>query len=471
MGKKMEFEKMNLTQLALGLTEGSWTSEMLVTHFLDRIQRLNPATHAVVELRSKEALAEARASDHRRRSGKPLGQYDGVPLTIKDAFRVAGSRTTYGMLMFKYYRPSSNSKIIQCLLDQGMIVIGRTAVPTTCLDWNAKNQVHTECVHPLNSAFIPGGSSGGSAAAVLSGLTTVEIGSDLGGSIRYPAHCCGIYGLRTSDGWIPTDDMGPENHPTSLKHLVSIGPMTRCMVDMQVMIDMLKQTFSGRPPAVSKPKTSSVKIAYSLDYGSATLESQSKLAVQKFVSKLEKRGFIVEMANPQADPEDLYRTLGTIAGYEYTSIVPRFLRWRLVNHICGKLQLRRLGPGPFSRYFISGMLASKDEYQQAIKARECAHQAADKFFDQYDYWILPVAPASAIRRDQCGKPVKTERGLIEYSRYLGGFTVPTTLFGTPSLSFPIGNGENNLPVGVQIHGARYSDRELVDFWREFEAGA
>jgi amidase len=471
MGKKMEFEKMNLTQLALGLTEGSWTSEMLVTHFLDRIQRLNPATHAVVELRSKEALAEARTSDHRRRSGKPLGQYDGVPLTIKDAFRVAGSRTTYGMLMFKYYRPSSNSKIIQCLLDQGMIVIGRTAVPTTCLDWNAKNQVHTECVHPLNSAFIPGGSSGGSAAAVLSGLTTVEIGSDLGGSIRYPAHCCGIYGLRTSDGWIPTDDMGPENHPTSLKHLVSIGPMTRCMVDMQVMIDMLKQTFSGRPPAVSKPKTSSVKIAYSLDYGSATLESQSKLAVQKFVSKLEKRGFIVEMANPQADPEDLFRTLGTIAGYEYTSIVPRFLRWRLVNHICGKLQLRRLGPGPFSRYFISGMLASKDEYQQAIKARECAHQAADKFFDQYDYWILPVAPASAIRRDQCGKPVKTERGLIEYSRYLGGFTVPTTLFGTPSLSFPIGNGENNLPVGVQIHGARYSDRELVDFWREFEAGA
>lgn len=471
MGKKMEFEKMNLTQLAQGLTEGSWTSEMLVTHFLDRIQRLNPATHAVVELRSKEALAEARASDHRRRSGKPLGQYDGVPLTIKDAFRVAGSRTTYGMLMFKYYRPSSNSKIIQCLLDQGMIVIGRTAVPTTCLDWNAKNQVHTECVHPLNSAFIPGGSSGGSAAAVLSGLTTVEIGSDLGGSIRYPAHCCGIYGLRTSDGWIPTDDMGPENHPTSLKHLVSIGPMTRCMVDMKVMIDMLKQTFSGRPPAVSKPKTSSVKIAYSLDYGSATLESQSKLAVQKFVSKLEKRGFIVEMATPQADPEDLFRTLGTIAGYEYTSIVPRFLRWRLVNYICGKVQLRRLGRGPFSRYFISGMLASKDEYQQAIKARERAHQAADKFFDQYDYWILPVAPASAIRRDQCGKPVKTEGGLIEYSRYLGGFNVPTTLFGTPALSFPIGNGENNLPVGVQIHGARYSDSELVDFWREFEAGA
>jgi amidase len=467
----MEFEKMNLTQLAHGLTDGSWTSEMLVTHFIDRIKRLNSLSHAVVELRSKEALAEARASDHRRRSGQPLGRYDGIPLTIKDAFRVAGSRTTYGMLMFKYYRPASNSKIIQCLLDAGMIVIGRTAVPTTCLDWNAKNQLHTECVHPLNSAFIPGGSSGGSAAAVLSGLTTVEIGSDLGGSIRYPAHCCGIYGLRTSDGWIPTDDMGPENHPTSLKHLVSIGPMTRCMVDMQVMIDMLKQTFPGRPPAVSKPKTSSVKIAYSLDYGSAMLERQSKLAVQKFVSKLEKRGFIVEMATPQADPEDLFRALGTIAGYEYTSIVPRFLRWRLVNYICGKLQLRRLGPGPFSRYFISGMLASKGEYEQAIKARERAHQAADEFFDRYDYWILPIAPSSALKRDQCGKPVKTERGLIEYSRYLGGFTVPTTLFGTPSLSFPIGNGENNLPVGVQIHGARYSDSELVNFWREFEAGA
>ena len=306
----MEFEKMNLTQLAQGLTEGSWTSEMLVTHFLDRIKRLNSLSHAVVELRSKEALAEARASDDRRRRGQTFGQYDGVPLTIKDAFRVAGSRTTYGMLMFKYYRPSANSKIIQCLIDAGMIVIGRTAVPTTALDWNAKNQVHTECVHPLNSAFVPGGSSSGSAAAVLSGLTTVEMGSDLAGSIRYPAHCCGIYGLRTSDGWIPIDDMGPESFPTSLKHLVTIGPMTRCMVDLQVMIGMLSHTFPAPAPVVSKPKTSRVKIAYSLDYGSATLESESKLAVQKFLSKLEQKGFTIEMATPQADPEELYRTLG-----------------------------------------------------------------------------------------------------------------------------------------------------------------
>jgi len=467
----MEFEKMNLTQLAQGLTEGSWTSERLVTHFLNRIQRLNPSTHAVVELRSKKALAEARASDHRRRSGRPLGQYDGIPLTIKDAFRVAGSRTTYGMLMFKYYRPSANSKIIQCLVDQGMIVIGRTAVPTASFDWNAKNQVHTECVHPLNSAFVPGGSSGGAAAAVLSGLTTVEIGSDLAGSIRNPAHFCGIFGLRTSDGWIPIDDMGPESLPTGLKHLVTFGPMTRCMVDMQVIVEMLKQTFAAPRPAVSRPKTSSVKIAYSLDYGSSTLESESKLAVQKFLSKLEQRGFTMEMASPQANAEDLFQTWGTIAGYEYIHLVPPIFRSRLVIYTYGKLLLRRLGPGPLSRYFISGMLASKAEYEQAMKARDSAHHAVDKFFDRYDYWILPVAPTSALKRDQCGKSIKTDRGLIEYTRYLGGFTVPTTVFGTPSLSFPIGNGENNLPVGVQIHGARYSDRELVDFWREFEAGA
>jgi amidase len=253
--------------------------------------------------------------------------------------------------------------------------------------------------------------------------------------------------------------------------MLTIGPMTRCMVDMQVMVDMLKHTFPAPPPAVSKPKTSTVKIAYSLDYGSATLERESKLAVEKFLSKLEHRGFIIEMATPHADPEELYRTLGTIAGYEYSRLVPRFLRCSLINYIYGKLQMRRLGPGPFSRYFISGLVASKAEYEQAMKARDSAHQAVDKFFDRYDYWILPTAPSSALKRDQCGKHIKTERGLIEYSRYLGGFTVPTTLFGTPSLSFPVGNGENNLPVGVQIHGARYSDSELVDFWREFDAAA
>jgi len=467
----MEFERLNLTQLAQGLTDGSWTSEMLVTHFLDRIQRLNPSIHAVVELRSHEALAESRASDDRRRRGQTFGQYDGIPLTIKDAFRVAGSKTTYGMLMFKYYKPSANSKIIQCLVDAGMIIIGRTAVPTACLDWNAKNQVHTECVHPMNSAFVPGGSSGGAAAAVLSGLTTVEIGSDLGGSIRYPAHCCGIYGLRSSDGWMPIDDMGPESHSTSLKHLVTFGPMTRCLVDMKIIVDMLKKSFPIPPKEQHERKTSGVKIAYSLDYGSATLEGESKLAVQKFLSKLEQRGFIIEMACPQDDPEDLFRTWGAISGYEYSQLVPRIFRYRLINYLYGKLQMRRLGPGPLSRYFISGMVASKNEYEQAMKARDRARQSVDKFFDRYDYWILPVAPASALKRDQCGKSIKTDRGPIEYTRYLGGYTVPTTVFGTPSLSFPIGNGENNLPVGVQIHGARYSDSELVDFWRQFEAGA
>jgi amidase len=137
------------------------------------------------------------------------------------------------------------------------------------------------------------------------------------------------------------------------------------------------------------------------------------------------------------------------------------MRNRLTNYIHGKLQMRRLGPGPLSPYFISGMLASKTEYEQAMKARDRARQSVDKFFELYDYWILPVAPASALKREQCGKSIKTDRGLIEYTRYLGGYTVPTTDFGTPSLSFPIGNGENNLPVGVQIHGARYSDVESL----------
>src|SRR5262249_43570132 len=160
------------------------------TYFLDRIRALNPVVHAVVSDWSQSALEQARISDKRRADGRPLSRIDGLPMTLKDAFRIRDRITTYGIILFKYHRARSDAAVIEALRFAGVVFMGQTVVPTACFDWNCRNQVYPEAVNPYNPARTPGGSSGGAAAAVASGMTPLEIGSDMGGSIRYPAHCC-----------------------------------------------------------------------------------------------------------------------------------------------------------------------------------------------------------------------------------------------------------------------------------------
>jgi amidase len=150
-----------------------------------------------------EALLQAKESDARRAAGSPLSCLDGLPMTIKDAIRIKDRPTTYVMWPLRNYRPRSDSQLIKVLRSSGIVFLGRSAVPTAAFDWNCRNLVYPECVNPFDPQRTPGGSSGGAAAALAKGFTPLELGSDLGGSIRYPAHCCGVYGLRTTDGWLP----------------------------------------------------------------------------------------------------------------------------------------------------------------------------------------------------------------------------------------------------------------------------
>ena len=164
------------TSLARGLRNGHWTSIALTEHFLKRIREINPQIHAVPYVFEKEALVQARESDARRAAGGALSAIDGLPMTIKDAARMKDSPSTYGLLLLRFHRPTSDCQLIAILRRSGVVFLGRTAVPTASFDWNCKNWVYPECVNSHDSSRTPGGSSGGAAAALARGLTPLELG-------------------------------------------------------------------------------------------------------------------------------------------------------------------------------------------------------------------------------------------------------------------------------------------------------
>jgi amidase len=457
-----DFNGLAAKALVTGLQSGRWTSVELTQHFLDRIEKEDPKVHAIPFVFRSEALLQAKESDGRRAAGSPLSCLDGLPMTIKDAIRIKDRPTTYGMWPLRNYRPKSDSELIKVLRSSGIVFLGRSAVPTAAFDWNCRNLVYPECVNPFDPQRTPGGSSGGAAAALAKGFTPPELGSDLGGSIRYPAHCCGVYGLKTTDGWLPNGDAGPEASSTAPLQLLSFGPMARYLEDLDLLLERFAAAFICQEPSRSDGAGGPFKIAYSQDLLRMSPEPSTEKLFETFRSRLATKGHSLAESQPALDFDGLYHDWGIIAGHEYSKLIPGTIRnaftkrawaWWILN--------RRLGSGPFTDHFKRGMLSTETDYQQACERRKTIFDVLDGFFRTYDFWILPVAPSSAIPRSMCGRRIKTANGLIEYSRYLGSYIVPTTTLGTPVLTYPIGFDDAKMPVAVQIHGPRYSDRWLV----------
>lgn len=463
-----ELHKQSATALAHGLRDGRWTSVALTEYFLKRIREINPQIHAVPYVFEKEALAQARESDARRAAGHALSAIDGLPMTIKDAARMKDSPSTYGMWMLRNHRPTSDSQLIDILRKNGVVFLGRTAVPTASFDWNCKNWIYPECVNPHDFSRTPGGSSGGAAAALAGGLTPLELGSDIGGSIRYPAHCCGIYGLRTTDGWLPIDDILPEFLGPIFRQLMTMGPMAAHLEDLDLLLERFARQIPERRSPTITPDRGPMKIAFSRDLLGVHTEPSSAALLDRFLERLETQGHILVEAKPPLDFAELYRDWGIISGHEYVAAVPWIVRRTslLAFHAWWMLD-RRMGRGPFTTHYKKGMFASDAEYADACARRSDVFETVDRFFSEHALWILPASPSAAIPRSRCGKMIQTSHGNFDYSTYLGSYLVPGTVLGTPVLTCPIGVDHDQMPVGVQIHGPRFSDRWLVQAVRGF----
>lgn len=480
-------------ELASLIREKKVSSVKVVQAHLKQIKKHNSRIAAVVTLCEKDALREARIADKRIQNGLPLGPLHGVPITIKDSYRVKGIRSTFGALpQYRNSIPTQNCELVKKLRDAGAIILGRTNVPLLSFDWQCRNPLFKEGLNPWDTSRTPGGSSGGAAAAVASGFTPLELGSDLGGSTRYPAHCCGILGFRPSEGLLPIHDLGPEGMPQAFHHLLSCGPMARNLSDLRLMLEILtggvsyriKNLESFEEPKVGlhassaiqnqssgRSKDNPLKICLTRSFLGIEPDLETQHALDNLKNTLTLQGHEVTESSPKnIDFEKAYETHGTMAGHELKSVLPGFFKTWVGHHLfTGYLFYLKLGKGPFTQWMKKGLTCSKSDYEMALNEKEKMSREMDSFFENYDLWMMPVSPSKAIPRQRWGFPIFHQGKSIPYSKFLGANLVPTAVFGTPVLTFPI-QSRSKMPIGIQAHSKRGADFHLLDIVQENLSG-
>jgi amidase len=220
------------------------SSRELTEELLARIDSVNPALNAVVELRCEAALQEATTADEAITRGGDVGPLHGVPMTIKDSFNVAGLHTTWGNPAYKDFEADSDATVAQRLRQAGAIIVGKTNVAFMLSDFGqTANELFGVTNNPWDTTRTPGGSSGGTAAALSAGMTFLEYGSDLVGSIRIPASFCGVYGLKPSAGIVPLSGFQPPGSPagpSDMMYMSAVGPLGRSAHDLRTALSVTR---------------------------------------------------------------------------------------------------------------------------------------------------------------------------------------------------------------------------------------
>jgi len=236
----LELAFQSASELSRRLRRRELSSVELLQHYLQRIERLNPALNAVVVLDAERALQRAKAADAALDRGEIWGPLHGLPMTVKESFDVPGLPTTWGFETMRDNIATRTATSVQRLLDAGALIFGKTNVPVAMADWQTFNPVYGTTNNPWDTTRTPGGSSGGSAAALAAGLTALELGSDIGASIRNPAHYCGVWGHKPTWGVVP--QQGQQLPGMECVETIDIGvagPLARSAQDLTLAMDVL----------------------------------------------------------------------------------------------------------------------------------------------------------------------------------------------------------------------------------------
>jgi len=448
---------------------GAVSATELLDATIDRYNRFNPVLNAVVVERIDAARARAAEADAATAAGESWGPLHGVPMTIKEAWGWLDTPSTSGHPHLAEWRPEKNDEAVQRLLDAGAVIYGKTNLPVSMADWQTFNPVYGTTSNPWNPDLIPGGSSGGAAAAVASGMTALELGSDIGASIRNPAHYCGIFGHKPTYGLVPIAGHGAPGDPTTLDIGVG-GPMARTAADLRMGLDIvagaddmnavgwcleLPEARWGRPgeiraavmlesPCVEQDDELTEQLA-------TTVESLAALGVQ-----------VDDTARPAIDIErshEVYMTLlraATGTGYPEEA---------LAEH---QANAERYAAGDRDYRAVMGRGTAISHWEWAAFHREREHErlAWAAFFEDYDLLLCPTAASAAYPHDQVGE--RPERTIT-----VNGTQQPTTdqLFWAgwscgvylPGTVAPAGLTRSGLPCGLQIVAPYLRDYDSIAF--------
>ncbi|MCU1688647.1 MAG: Amidase [Jatrophihabitantaceae bacterium] len=419
-----------------------------------------PDLNALVDPQWPAALAAAASIDARRRRGDPLGALAGVPITVKDVITVAGLGITAGSRAFAGTIATTTAPAVQRLIDQDAIVLGKTNLPEFALGSTCGNDLFGATANPRYPSRSPGGSSGGEAAAVASGISTIGVGSDYGGSLRWPAQCTGIVSLRPTLGRVdPTGQvpglggsMGAGTiawpSPTSLQGQIQvIGPLAATVADLRLALGVMQRP-SPLPPA---PPNRALRIAWSDGHGIGPTRSEVAAATMAAAAQLASAGHDVS-----ARPDAFHRCL--IPFNHLRAIDP------MHDHLQAVRGLENLVSGACMDTFHASMGASPHDLAQAWRAAIEARAAALAIFDEVDAVLVPVAGGPACLPDSS---VDID-GRIVRGWELMAHCRAVSLTGTPAVSVPIGTSAEGLPISVQVVAAPWNDGIALEVAAQLE---
>jgi len=461
------------TQLARAIREGRIGARELLEHFLARVDRLNPGINALVRQDRDGARARADAADTARRRGDRLGPLHGVPMTIKESYDFTGMPTTWGIPEMRGNVAATDALAVQRLAAAGANVFGKTNVPIRLADFQSYNEIYGTTGNPWDTTRTPGGSSGGSAAALAAGLTGLEIGSDIGGSIRNPAHFCGVFGHKPTWGLVPPRGhaLGGVLTPTDIS---VIGPLARSAEDLECALRLmagpdLLESFGLRVelPELREP-VSALRVAVWKTDPMCPSSRDVAARVDAVASALAAQGARVdEAARPAFDAQHSHET--------FSALLSAAMAARLPDADFADAVRRAESAGPDDRSAATTQARWQTlrvrDWSRLNEARTKIRWAWQRFFQQYDVLLTPIMPTSAFPHDQ--RPFGQRELLVDgqahpyfMQTFWAGLAGVAHLPGT---IVPAGACANGLPIGVQIIGPAFGDLRTIQLAQRLEA--
>ena len=421
---------------AAAIAAGDVSSRELTEALLRRIEAINPQLGAVVELRADEALNEAAQAD----GAEAEGPLHGVPITVKEAFNVTGLHTTWGNPAFKDYVADWDATVVSRLREAGAVIVGKTNAHFMLADFaQTFNDVYGRTNNPWSLELTPGGSSGGSAAAVAAGETFLDFGSDLVGSIRIPAAFCGVYGLKPSIGVVPLTGLqppGPPAPPSEMSYMSNVGPFARAASDLRTALT-----------ATAGPENPAFRWALPPARGSRLRDFRVGVVVSDVSS---------EVGDVLSDAVDALGSAGVKVVEGWPEEVNPAAAWETFGYHVDLFFAFAEPDGSFERM---PELIEYEQQRMAIRA------AWGRYFREVDVFLCPVNFTPAFPHDPSPfeqRTVRTSDGERPYaaqSFWISHASLP----GLPAVSAPIGRTAHGLPVGAQIIGPLYEDDTAITF--------
>jgi amidase len=444
--------------------------------------RHNAAINAVIFTDFEAAKRAAKASDRRLSRGKPLSPFDGVPMTIKESFDWAGLPSTWGDPALANNIATTDAVVLTKMRQAGAVAYGKTNVPLALSDWQSFNAIYGTTNNPWNTSRTPGGSSGGAAAALASGMAALEIGSDIGASIRNPAHYCGVFGHKPTYGVVPyRGHLMPGS--VALSDITVAGPMARSAKDLTAMMKLLvgsegieARSLQIRLPVAQQKSMRQFRVAIKLSSAVSDVDvgyQKQLLALADFLRKKTKK-LSLEAVPDFADAE----------AYEnYITLLRATATKRMGDDEIEAAARRGRDFGEADKSYVAIMNRALGMTHGAwLKANERRHQLRrvwDAFFQDWDVLLCPCAASAAWPHDQVGErherviPVNGKMVSTIDQRFWAGYSCN---FYLPSTVAPLGLSEEGLPLGVQIITREYGDYTALRFaeflekeWRSFVA--